>query len=257
MARLAEALAEAAARSLAGDPAGPAPPSQACRARLAPTIQGSPFGADNTGMKRMRFAAMVVMVLLAAVWLKADTLILRDGRRVQGELVGIRNRVVEFEERRGFFGHRVVRVDQDEVRLIEFDDQVSSSSSSGTSDRDRRPSGMRERDVTVSADVPWNDVGIDVRAGQTIYFSATGRVNWGPGRRDGPAGERDSPRNSTRPIPGRPAAGLFGRVGGQDPFFIGDEQGPIRMREPGRLYLGINDDYLQDNSSNFRVTVYY
>jgi hypothetical protein len=29
------------------------------------------------------------------------------------------------------------------------------------------------------------------------------------------------------------------------------------MRESGRLFLGINDDVLADNSGNFRVTVYY
>ena len=109
----------------------------------------------------------------------------------------------------------------------------------------------------VSADVPWNDARIEVRAGQTVYFTATGRVSWGPGRRDGPAGERNSPRNPARPIPGRPGAALIGKVGDQDPFFIGDEQGPVRVRETGRLYLGINDDFLGDNSSNFRVTVYY
>ena len=39
-----------------------------------------------------------------------------------------------------------------------------------------RPGGMRERQVIVSADVDWNDAGIDVRAGQTVYFEAQGRV---------------------------------------------------------------------------------
>jgi hypothetical protein len=29
------------------------------------------------------------------------------------------------------------------------------------------------------------------------------------------------------------------------------------MREAGRLFLGINDDVLEDNSGNFRVTIYY
>lgn len=208
-------------------------------------------------MRRLHFVAIVVTVLLAGVWLKADTLILRDGRRVQGELVGVRNGVVEFEENRGFFSHRTLRFDRDDVRRIELDNSTSSSSSSGDSRPTVRPSGLREREVIVSADVPWNDAKVDVRAGQTIYFTATGRVSWGPGRRDGPAGERTSPHNPTRPIPGRPAAALIGRIGDQDPFFIGDEEGPIRMRESGRLYLGINDDYLEDNSSNFRVTVYY
>ena len=32
---------------------------------------------------------------------KADTLVLRNGQRIQGELVAVRGSVIEFEERRG------------------------------------------------------------------------------------------------------------------------------------------------------------
>src|SRR5262249_32671367 len=125
-------------------------------------------------------------------------------------------------------------------------------------DRRGRPSGMRERSVSVDSWTAWSDSGIDVRGGQTLYFSATGRVRWGPNRQDGPAGERNSPNNPNRPIPGRPAAALIGRVGdSNDYFFIGDDEGAIRMRASGRLYLGVNDDYLKDNTGSFRVTVYY
>jgi hypothetical protein len=212
-------------------------------------------------MRHLHPVAVVVTVLLAGICLEADTLILRDGRRVQGSLMSIRNGMVEFEEDRGFRGNRIVRFDRDDVRRIDLDDSNSSSFSSQSSDRstdgEGRPAGLREREVVVSADVPWNDVGIEVRGGQSVYFSATGRVNWGPGRRDGAAGERNSPHNPTRPIPSRPGAALIGRIGDQDPFFIGDDQGPVRMRQSGRLYLGINDDYLADNSGNFRVTVHY
>ncbi|MFP5379422.1 MAG: hypothetical protein ACLGHP_06680, partial [Vicinamibacteria bacterium] len=84
-----------------------------------------------------------------------------------------------------------------------------------------------------------------------------GQVTWGRGRRDGPAGERNSPENDARPLPTRPAAALIGRIGGDEPFFIGDETGAIRVRESGRLHLGVNDDYLADNSGSFRVVVYY
>ena len=56
----------------------------------------------------------------------------------------------------------------------------------------------------------------------------------------------------------RNAAALIGKIGsGNDLFFIGDETGPVRVRSSGRLYLGINDDVLTDNSGNFRVVVYY
>jgi hypothetical protein len=112
--------------------------------------------------------------------------------------------------------------------------------------------------VSVDSWVPWKDTGIDVRAGQTVYFNAAGRVRWGPNRQDGPAGERNSPRNDQRPMPSRSAAALIGRVGdGDDYFFIGDDEGAIRMRSSGRLYLGVNDDYLKDNTGSFRVTVHY
>lgn len=52
---------------------------------------------------------------------------------------------------------------------------------------------------------------------------------------------------------------MIGKIGNTsgDYFFIGDERGAIRMRASGRLYLGVNDDFLADNSGNFRVVVYY
>jgi hypothetical protein len=141
-------------------------------------------------------------------------------------------------------------VDRSDVERIEFGRDDGSGGSGG------RPSGLRERQVNVAATVPWNDTGIQLRAGQTIYVEASGQVRWGRDRRDGPAGERNSPYNEARPLPGRPGAALIGRIGG-DLFFIGDERGPIRVRNGGRLELGINDEFLNDNSGTFRVTVFY
>ena len=137
-------------------------------------------------------------------------------------------------------------------------DRAADADAGRDRDQRERPPGLRERDVTVDAATAWRDTGIDLRAGQTVYFSASGRVRWGPDRQDGPEGEHGSPYNAGRPIPGRPAAALVGRVGeGSDNFFIGDDKGPVRVRASGRLYLGINDDFLKDNSGSFRVTVYY
>jgi hypothetical protein len=200
--------------------------------------------------------AIVPVVLAWPVSLAADTLYLRNGQRVEGELVGFRNGQIEFEERRGFGGGRTLRFDRDEVDRIDFENRRFSNNNNDRYPPDGRPSGMRERQVVVSADVPWVDSGIDVRAGQTIYFEAQGRVRWGRDRQDGPAGERNSPSNPNRPMGNRNAAALIGKIG-NDMFFIGDETGPVRMRAGGRLYLGVNDDVLTDNSGNFRVVVYY
>ena len=204
-----------------------------------------------------------LLVLVLGVTLGADTLVMRDGRRVEGQLVGIRDGVVEFEAQRGFFGRERVRVDLDDVTRIEFDRVNNNRPDNDYNDRPNgagggRPGGMRERSVNVNASEQWRDTGVVVRAGQTLYFEASGRVRWGPGRQDGPDGERNSPRNDARPMPNRPAAALIGRIGeSNDYFFIGDDAGAIRVRGNGRLYLGVNDDYLRDNSGAFRVTVYY
>ena len=140
---------------------------------------------------------------------------------------------------------------------IELEDSLPPSSGGLTTGG--RPSGLRERQVSVSSSTPWTDTGIDVRPGQTLYFEARGEVRWGRDRRDGPEGERNSPRNPGRPMPNRPAAALIAKIGSEssDPFFIGADTGGVRVRGGGRLYLGINDEVLNDNSGNFTVIVYY
>lgn len=221
-------------------------------------------------------AAAALGCMCLSVLLSADTIVLRDGRRIEGDLVAVHEGIIEFDGQRGGFGGRErIRIERDEVVRIELEDRRQRDrgrDADANRDRDRpgdvdanrdrdprdRPSGLRERDVSVDAATAWKDTGIDVRPGQAVYFSASGRVRWGPGRQDGPEGEHGSPYNGGRPIPGRPAAALIGRVGeGTDYFFIGDDKGPIRVRGAGRLFLGINDDFLKDNSGSFRVTVYY
>ncbi len=179
----------------------------------------------------------------------ADTLVLRSGRRVEGDLLSVRGSTVEFEEANG----ETRRYDRSDVARIELG---SSSSGSGQS-LGGRPSGLRERYATVQAATQWNDTGIDVRSGMSVYFDATGRVRWGKDRQDGPDGEGGNHHNANRPIPGRPGGALVGRIGNGDAFFIGNDKGPIRMRESGRLSLGVNDDFLEDNSGSWRVTIYY
>ncbi len=207
-----------------------------------------------------RFTVALVLVMAVPVLLAADTLVFRNGSRLTGELVSVRGSVIEFDEVRGG-RRRTVRVDRGDVARIELDTFGGGGgwSGGGGEGGGGRPPGMRQRTVSVSAASSWTDTGIDVRSGQTVYFEPSGQVRWGRDRRDGPEGENNSPFNAGRPIPNRPGAALIGKVGegSSDPFFIGAERGPVRMRQDGRLLLGINDDYLADNSGNFRVVVYY
>lgn len=198
---------------------------------------------------RLRDGLVLASVALAAAAASADTLVLRNGRRVDGELVGYRDDRIEWRDERG----RSERFERREVQRIEFGDFRSDTGFSGSG----RRSGMREREVVVSASEGWTRTGIELSAGERISFEARGEVRWGPNRKDGPDGERNSPHNAARPIPGRNAAALIGRIGNGDPFFIGGDRGEMRVRDSGPLYLGVNDDYLRDNSGSFRVTIYY
>ena len=211
-------------------------------------------------MKRSSWIVLGAASLLS-VWtvvVAADTLVMRNGQRISGRLIGLREGVFEFEEDRGLRRGRVIRVEQADVRTIELDQDGPSTV--GERERDGttgRPRGLREREVNVQARTQWTDTGVNVRGGQMIYFEASGRVRWGRDRQDGPEGENNSPRNPSRPIPGRPAAALIGRVGDDAPFFIGNDAEGVRVRGSGTLFLGINDETLDDNSGSFRVTVYY
>lgn len=206
-------------------------------------------------MTRARWSGLLGLLTLASVPVLADTLVMRDGRRVTGTLVSVRYDTLEFDESRSYGGSRRLRVDRRDVARVEFDDEWSGGSGGGG----RPPGGLRERTVTVQARESWTDTGIDVRRGQQIYLNASGEIRWGTGgRKDGPEGEKNSPYNAGRPIPNRPAGALIGRVGNADaPFFAGSDRGPYEMRDGGRLFLGVNDDYLQDNSGSFRVVVSY
>ncbi|HVG56041.1 MAG TPA: hypothetical protein VM846_16490 [Vicinamibacterales bacterium] len=217
-------------------------------------------------MKRIVVATSLIVIGLAAA-ISADTLVLTNGRRIQGELLGVFGREIEFEERSGA-GRRIVRIPRNEIARIEFVEEFGSRNDGNRNDVNRNdvsrnddllaiPRGMRERQVSVSAREGWADTGIEVRNGQQIYIQSSGEVRWGPNRRDGAAGERNSPFNANRPLPDRPAAALIGRIGERDVFFIGADQGPFRMRGNGRLFLGINDDVLDDNSGTLRVIVSY
>src|SRR5262249_16258515 len=158
---------------------------------------------------RLRSWCMVAAMFAAAPSaILADTLVLRDGRRVDGTLVSVRGDTIEFE---GYDGRDrgLRRYDRADVRSIQFDDDRRAG---GFRDAPRARPGLRERVVNVDARARWTDTGVDLRPGQEVSFSSTGEVRWGPNRRDGAAGEHNSPSNPGRPMPNRNAAALIGRI---------------------------------------------
>ncbi|MEO7192355.1 MAG: hypothetical protein ABI051_14980 [Vicinamibacterales bacterium] len=111
--------------------------------------------------------------------------------------------------------------------------------------------------VTVRGNVPWMDTGITVRTGESIRFTTTGRVFFSAA--NDAAAEADGNgnfRNKDFPVADVPAGALIGKIGANGPAFpIGSAPELLRMGNPGRLYLGVNDTIFDDNSGAFRVTV--
>jgi hypothetical protein len=110
--------------------------------------------------------------------------------------------------------------------------------------------------VRVEANQAWTDTGLAVKAGELIAFRATGQIALaqGGGQPASPDGKGDV-RSPNYPVPAMSGGGLIGRIGTGAPFPIGANTQPIRMGANGRLFLGINDNELGDNSGFFSVVV--
>ena len=72
-------------------------------------------------MKR-QFVVVAALIAVTTASIFADTLVLTNGRRVPGELVGVQRREIEFEERGS---RRILRIPRDEISRVEFEDDRS------------------------------------------------------------------------------------------------------------------------------------
>ncbi|MFL6229504.1 MAG: hypothetical protein ACJ741_12070 [Pyrinomonadaceae bacterium] len=130
----------------------------------------------------------------------------------------------------------------------------------GNDPRSRSP---RESTVTVPGTSRGTDTGLDLRAGDRVTVTASGRVV--AGRRAGEVGPEGGQTNGvgailgTRPVPNAGVGALIGYVrlaNGQatQPFFIGSQQ-TFTVQDDGRLILLVNDDNYSDNGGSFSARV--
>jgi EF hand len=118
-------------------------------------------------------------------------------------------------------------------------------------------SGSASETVIVPSTSRWYDSGIEVRSGDVLAYRATGTIRMSLGNendRATPAGSLSGRRAADAPLKDKPAGALIARVGSGAPIFLG-ENGEVRSANSGRLYFSVNDDYLMDNSGDYRVTV--
>jgi hypothetical protein len=118
--------------------------------------------------------------------------------------------------------------------------------------RDDGPGARRV--VTVPADQQWTDSGIDLRKGQAVRLVASGEIYSAPGVRNGPAGDPEL-HHPMALLPGTRHAALIARIGDAGPMFVVGRGASGAAVGGGRLYLGINDLAVRDNSGYFQVEV--
>jgi len=63
-----------------------------------------------------------------------------------------------------------------------------------------------------------------------------------------------SGRTEGATMPNANVGGLVARFGESAPLFIGESR-TFRTGRAGRLYLGVNDNFFEDNTGQFNVTV--
>jgi hypothetical protein len=130
----------------------------------------------------------------------------------------------------------------------EFGANRATASAIGTSGSDDQ--------IFVNGAQAWTDTGITVRAGQQVRVNANGSVQLSDNSNDTatPSGSRVGRRAANAPVQSGPAGGLIARVGDAAPVYVG-ANGSFRASSSGRLYLGVNDDFVNDNSGEYTVTV--
>ncbi len=110
--------------------------------------------------------------------------------------------------------------------------------------------------VRVNSQQRWTDAAINVRAGDTITFDASGSITMSTDNGDTAtaAGSTRNRKAPDAPVLDQLAGALIMRIDGYGPIFIGNRT-TLTAPASGRVYLGVNDDHLPDNSGEFVVNI--
>lgn len=242
-------------------------------------------------MKKLLFRSAVVLVvgLALIVPVLADTIRLKDGSVIRGEIVSFRNEQFTILVGSGARGRKSrITVYMEDVESIEFDGASPADDEAGNTSptqptsqptpntrptNNPRPSQPTNTsppsntsnnptffpvNVRVRADNStngWTNSGLVVRRGQRLRINATGRINLGNNRfatADGLASVQDREKLMRT----QPTGGLIAVIGddNDDFIFVGSSRDFVAQRD-GVLFLGVNEGNLSDNSGVFEVVI--
>jgi hypothetical protein len=118
--------------------------------------------------------------------------------------------------------------------------------------------GSWEESVEVPATRRWTDTGVDCQAGNVLEIAATGTASHRVGGRAfGPDGNPDPKARGANLKGLRDVnhAALIGSIGGQQPYSRVGSQNTYTCAAGGRLFLGINDNGVDNNRGTFGATI--
>lgn len=204
---------------------------------------------------------MFLLVACLCVDLYGDFLYTVDGKVYEGKMVAFKYNVIFFNVYKFGRLHKMMRFPLPQVWKMEFNTPQKEGLPAlydMESSYNKFRKGKRIKTVELKGTESWVDTGIDVRVGQDILFSVTGSIYIDTDHQVYQNGELNLTINRKKPLPNQPTGSVISRVGKRGgAFYVGDDKAPFYMSRGGRLYVGINDFNLKDNSGSFSVKIFY
>ncbi len=252
-------------------------------------------------MRSQRFAVSLLTVSIlfssAAVIARADTIRLRDGSIIRGDIIAFGDQQFSVLVGANTRGRRSrVTIYMEDVDTIEFDRALAganapnstepintdSSSPNTTASNPTTPArgvinpinpraanpssnapanvAFREATLRVRGDATtngWTNSGITVRRGQRLRVTSSGRIALGQGRFATPAGIATL-ADDGKLMTNEPTGGLIAVIGDDnDDFLFIGARREFTAQRDGVLFLGVNESNLNDNTGNYDVVVGY
>jgi len=238
----------------------------------------------------LRSLLVVVVVLSASLVAFADTIHLKDGSVIRGQIVSFKNEQFTIIVGSGARGRKSrVTVYMEDVESIEFDSAGSAGEDTSntnvpgsqpvyqppvnTQPTNTQPTYTPPSPTTTNPSAAptffqinlrvradntsngWTNSGLVVRRGQRLRINASGRVSLGNNRFATPDGLPNIP-DRDKLMRNQPTGGLIAVIGddNDDFIFIGRSRDFVAQRD-GVLFLGVNEGNLSDNSGLFDVVI--
>ena len=244
--------------------------------------------------KTFRLLLAVALALSTAAPLLADTIHLKDGSVIRGQVIGFKDQqftILIGGNARGRRGQTTVYVE--DVESIEFDNNNTSSApnteemtaqnnppamrpsnpNNNQSDTDNSSSSRTINSQPTSSSAPptfftikvgvradnanngWTNSGLVVRKGQRIRISASGRISLGRGRFSTPGGVATI-SDPDKLMRNEATGALIAVIGDDNDDFIliGPRREFVAQRD-GVLFLGVNEGDLADNTGSYDIVI--